>query len=122
MRDMSLEERNAALVSWLNDLTTVYEKCAKERDAQKESASYLAGKLAEVDRERLRLEEAARNYIALVESYTPSSFLRRENNGMYIVLQAYADQFRDAISHDQPHRDEWTAQRLDDAARIAEEP
>ena len=33
MRDLSLEDRNAALVSWLNDLTTVYEKAARERDA-----------------------------------------------------------------------------------------
>ena len=33
MADLSLEERNRALVAWLNDLTAVYEKCAAQRDA-----------------------------------------------------------------------------------------
>lgn len=32
MANLTLEQRNAALVAWLNDLTTVYEKCAAERD------------------------------------------------------------------------------------------
>lgn len=31
MRGMSLEERNAALTTWLNDLTTVYARCAAQR-------------------------------------------------------------------------------------------
>ncbi len=33
MSDLTLEARNAALVSWLNDLTTVYEKTAAARDS-----------------------------------------------------------------------------------------
>ena len=69
MRDLTLEERNAALTTWLNDLTTVYEKCAAERDAQIESASYLAGKLAEVDRERLALRAACQNIVALASGW-----------------------------------------------------
>ena len=52
---LPLEERHVILRRWLEDLTTIYEKCATERDAQKESASYLAGKLAEVERERVEL-------------------------------------------------------------------
>ncbi len=33
MRDLSPKNRNAALVSWLNDLTAVYEKTVAQRDA-----------------------------------------------------------------------------------------
>lgn len=41
MADLTLEQRNAALIAWLNDLTTVYEKCAAERDELRRALSAL---------------------------------------------------------------------------------
>jgi len=104
--NVPLEERCVILRRWLEDITAFYEKCAIERDA---------------------LHDAANDYIAFVNSYAPSSFLRRENNGLYELLQAHADQFRIALGDSvyspySPRHEEWPAQRLDDAARITEDP
>lgn len=41
MADLSLEQRNAALVAWLNDLTAVYEQCAAERAAHRKALAAL---------------------------------------------------------------------------------
>ena len=93
--NVPVEERCVILRRWLEDMTTFYEKCAIERDA---------------------LHDAANDYIAFVNSYAPSSFLRRENNGLYELLQAHADQFRIALGDSvyspySPRHEEWSAQR-----------
>lgn len=41
MADLTMEQRNQALTAWLNDLTTVYEKCAAERDALRDALRQL---------------------------------------------------------------------------------